>query len=74
MTEPRGRGAERLVRLLSAVFFRSLEVQGAEGVPSRGPVLFVANHGNALVDPLLLLARLPRAPLARISSQMMTRP
>lgn len=62
MTEPHGRGAERLARLLTAVFFRSVEVQGAEQVPPRGPLLFVANHGNALVDPLLLLARLPRAP------------
>ncbi len=62
MTEPRGRAIERLARLLTAVFFRSVEVQGVERVPPRGPVLFVANHGNALVDPLLLLARLPRAP------------
>lgn len=60
MTGGPGRGAERLARLLAAVFFRSVEVTGAERVPLRGPVLFVANHGNSLVDPLLLLARLPR--------------
>ena len=49
-----------LARVLAAVFYRSVEVQGLEHVPKTGPVLFVANHGNSLVDPLLLIARLPR--------------
>lgn len=62
MTQPSRGAALRLAQTLSAVFFRSVEVQGAERVPAQGPLLFVANHGNALVDPLLLLARLPRAP------------
>jgi 1-acyl-sn-glycerol-3-phosphate acyltransferase len=49
-----------LARVLAAVFYRSVEVQGLEHVPKTGPVLFVANHGNSLVDPLLLIARIPR--------------
>lgn len=49
-----------LTRLLARVFYRSVEVRGAEHVPETGPVLFVANHGNSLVDPLLLIALLPR--------------
>jgi len=45
MTEPRGRGAERLARLLSAVFFRSVECR-VRGRAVTRPVLFVANHGK----------------------------
>jgi glycerol-3-phosphate O-acyltransferase / dihydroxyacetone phosphate acyltransferase len=56
------RAARALARLLLAVFFRSTEVQGLERVPASGPVLFVANHGNALIDPMVLVALLPRLP------------
>jgi 1-acyl-sn-glycerol-3-phosphate acyltransferase len=52
----------RLARLLVHVFFRRIETQGAERVPAEGPLLVVANHHNSLVDPALVLARLPRAP------------
>ena len=41
-------------------FFRRIEVQGRANVPARGPVLIVANHTNAFVDPLLVLTRLRR--------------
>lgn len=41
-------------------FFRRIEVQGRANVPRRGPVLIVANHTNAFVDPLLVLTRLER--------------
>jgi 1-acyl-sn-glycerol-3-phosphate acyltransferase len=54
--------ARRLARLVLAVFYRSVEIEGAEHVPASGPVLFVANHGNALVDPIVLVALLPRLP------------
>lgn len=54
--------AERLARLLLRIFFRRVEVVGAERVPVRGPVLFVANHHNSLIDPALVLGFLPRRP------------
>ena len=41
-------------------FFRRIDVQGRERVPARGPVLIVANHSNAFVDPLLILTELRR--------------
>ncbi|HET7229254.1 MAG TPA: 1-acyl-sn-glycerol-3-phosphate acyltransferase [Longimicrobium sp.] len=41
-------------------FFRRIQVQGRGNVPRRGPVLVVANHTNAFVDPLLVLTRLSR--------------
>jgi glycerol-3-phosphate O-acyltransferase / dihydroxyacetone phosphate acyltransferase len=44
-----------LVRLLVGLFYRRVEVTGLENVPGEGPVLFVANHFNGLVDPMLVL-------------------
>ena len=59
-----GRG---LARLLLAVFYRRIEVRGLERVPASGPLVVAANHHNALVDAMLLLATIPRrlAPLAK---------
>lgn len=42
------------------IFFRRIEVTGAEQVPARGPVLFAVNHPNGLIDPLFLLCLAPR--------------
>jgi glycerol-3-phosphate O-acyltransferase / dihydroxyacetone phosphate acyltransferase len=42
------------------IMYRRIEAPGLAGVPSRGGVLLVANHGNALMDPLLLLVLLDR--------------
>ncbi|MEO8189903.1 MAG: lysophospholipid acyltransferase family protein [Acidobacteriota bacterium] len=42
------------------IFFRRIEVEGAARVPAAGPVIFVVNHPNALVDPVLLLCYSPR--------------
>jgi 1-acyl-sn-glycerol-3-phosphate acyltransferase len=54
----------RLLRLVFRralrLFFRRIEISGAENVPAEGPVVFVVNHPNSLVDPLLLLCFAPR--------------
>ena len=42
------------------VMYRRIEAPGAETFPATGGVLLVANHGNALMDPLLLLVLLRR--------------
>ena len=75
VTEPAGRGSRRatrwidragfeVVRALAAflvrLFYRDVEVVGIEHVPSGGPLIVAANHQNALVDPLVVLATLPR--------------
>lgn len=56
--------AYRLFRALSrtvlGLFFRRVDVEGRENVPETRPVLFVANHSNALVDPLVLVNALDR--------------
>lgn len=49
-----------LSRWLLGIFFRQVEVVGADQVPTEGPVVYVANHVNSLVDPALLLGFLPR--------------
>jgi glycerol-3-phosphate O-acyltransferase / dihydroxyacetone phosphate acyltransferase len=55
------------MRALLAVFYRRLEVAGLEHVPAQAPLIVAANHQNGLVDPMLLLATLPRRlrPLAK---------
>jgi len=42
------------------VFYRRVDVIGAERVPREGPLIVAANHHNALVDAVLLLSSLPR--------------
>lgn len=49
----------RLIRLLLRAFYREVGVAGLERLPRRRPLLLVANHVNALVDPLLVLGTLP---------------
>ncbi len=49
-------------RRLLNVFFRSLEVAGAERIPRDRPLLLVANHVNGLIDPALILGPLPVYP------------
>lgn len=51
-----------LARLATKIFFRRIEIEGLERFPASGPVLAVANHQNALVDAVLLVAALPRMP------------
>jgi 1-acyl-sn-glycerol-3-phosphate acyltransferase len=55
------------VRLLLSLFYRRVDVAGLEHVPARGPLIVAANHQNGLIDPMLLLAALPRPlrPLAK---------
>ena len=48
------------MRLALRIFFRHIEVEGAERVPLDRPVVFVLNHPNGLVDPVFLLCLAPR--------------
>jgi glycerol-3-phosphate O-acyltransferase/dihydroxyacetone phosphate acyltransferase len=49
-----------LCRLLLRIFFRRIDVTGGERVPADGPVLYVLNHPNGLLDPLFILCLSPR--------------
>ena len=56
-----------LARALVRLFYHRVDVVGIERVPTAGPLVIVANHRNALVDPLILIATLPRTlrPMAK---------
>lgn len=49
-----------LLRFTLRIYFRRIEITGLENVPLYGPVIFVLNHPNALVDPVFLLCLAPR--------------
>ncbi len=49
-----------ILRLVLRIFFRRIEVSGLERVPARGPVMFVLNHPNGLIDPAFLVCFAPR--------------
>lgn len=42
------------LRLVTRVFFRSIEVSGLENIPGAGPIVLVGNHPNSLLDPILI--------------------
>ncbi len=51
-----------LARLLLHVFFGRIEVVGLARVPAGRPLLYLANHNNGLVDPVLVVGMLPGRP------------
>lgn len=62
-----GKGASVIRQLIHAIlsialrlFFRRIEAVNVERVPRTGPLVFVLNHVNGLVDPALVFVSLPR--------------
>jgi glycerol-3-phosphate O-acyltransferase / dihydroxyacetone phosphate acyltransferase len=59
-----GTWGQRLVQFVAAValrlFFRRIETSRARLAPQTGPVVFVLNHPNGLIDPGLVFVALPR--------------
>src|SRR5215210_4098640 len=59
-----GTPAQKLVQAVISValrlFFRRIETSRAGLVPASGPLVFVLNHPNGLIDPGLVFAALPR--------------
>ncbi len=51
-----------LARLVLALFFRHVLVEGQENLPDKGPVLVVANHVNSLIDAVLVAGTFSRMP------------
>jgi 1-acyl-sn-glycerol-3-phosphate acyltransferase len=45
---------EPFVRLGAKLFFRKFEIHGAENLPTDRPVVLVANHQNAMMDPVMI--------------------
>lgn len=42
------------MKLALAVFFQRIELRNGKFVPARGPVVFVANHPNSIMDALVM--------------------
>jgi 1-acyl-sn-glycerol-3-phosphate acyltransferase len=42
------------------LFYPHIEVKGIENLPTQGPIIFVLNHPNGLLDPMLLIVGLQR--------------
>jgi 1-acyl-sn-glycerol-3-phosphate acyltransferase len=43
-----------VVKMAMAIFFQKVELRNGENVPQRGPVVFVANHPNSIMDALVM--------------------
>lgn len=60
----KGTFARRVIHAILSIalrlFFRRIEVAGAEKVPADGALIFVLNHPNGLIDPALIFVSLPR--------------
>lgn len=63
-----------MARLAVRLFFRRVDVESPYNVPSVGPVLLVANHANALVDPLVLMTVIPRRIIVTAKSTLAANP
>jgi len=41
-------------------YFRSIYIKGLENIPTSGPIVFVANHNSAFMDPIVLAVHIKR--------------
>ena len=64
LSRQKGSFTRRLIHAIISIslrlFFRRIESSGDELVPMSGPVIFVLNHPNGLIDPALVFCALPR--------------
>jgi len=49
-----------IIKVGTILFFRRIEVKGIECLPRNAPVLLVANHQNAMLDPVVLGVFFPK--------------
>ncbi len=53
---------KNLIRFGIFFYFKSVKIYGREKIPKTGSIVFIGNHPNALIDPLLLAYKNPRPP------------
>ena len=49
---------KRVIKIFLKAFFRSFDVLGEENIPAKGPVIYVANHPSAVIDPIAIAVSL----------------
>jgi 1-acyl-sn-glycerol-3-phosphate acyltransferase len=64
----------RLARVAMSVFFRDVEVTGAERVPRGVPLMIIANHVNNLIDPMLVMGYVGSRPRFLAKSTLWSHP
>jgi len=63
-----------IARFSLYLFFKRVQVIGAETIPADTPVIFVINHFNSIVDPVVALGKLPRYPRFIATASLWKRP
>ncbi len=58
------------VRMMLHIFFRQIEITGAQKIPDDAPVIYTPNHFNSVVDGLLARVFLPRDPRTLASATL----
>ncbi len=53
---------KNIVRFGIFFYFKSVKIYGRDKIPKTGAIVFIGNHPNALIDPLLLAYKNPRSP------------
>jgi len=43
-----------IFRITNKLYFRTIQLSGTENIPKKGPVIFVANHPSAFMDPIVI--------------------
>src|SRR5881394_3596689 len=52
--------ARCLVRRVVRLYYPTIELSGAQSIPTNGPILLAANHPNSIIDPVLVGLAAPR--------------
>ena len=64
IAQQKGSFTRRLVHLIISIalrlFFYRIQTSNAHIVPLQGPLIFVLNHPNGLIDPAMVFCALPR--------------
>ncbi|MGH7276642.1 MAG: 1-acyl-sn-glycerol-3-phosphate acyltransferase, partial [Candidatus Rokuibacteriota bacterium] len=63
-----------LIRILLALFYRRVDVVGRDRIPPTGPLIVAANHHNAVVDAMLIVATFPRPVRVLAKAPLFTNP
>lgn len=65
---------KKIVKAAFYIFYRRVTVTGSEKVPEEGPLIFAANHQNALMDPLAIIVTTNRQPVFLARSDIFKNP